>query len=126
MSGGDNIEREGKQEDTGSFKVVGIVLRINKNQLFELSGGARAHRYQEECLLLQEEMRRVLAYFENHETQWITVASRSYLRNLNDQALAGMHAYAHRQAALQRSFVRTCKEATEPYYNRTYKQYLPY
>ncbi|KAG6895616.1 hypothetical protein C0992_000364, partial [Termitomyces sp. T32_za158] len=94
LMSGNGIEGEGKQE----------ALRIEW-----CKSRARAQRYQEECLLLQEEMRRVLAYFDKREQHWTTIASMSYLHNLDHQSQAGMRAYAHRQAALQHSFATTCR-----------------
>ncbi|KAG6876851.1 hypothetical protein C0992_011551 [Termitomyces sp. T32_za158] len=93
---GSNIEGEGKQE----------ALRIEW-----CKSRARAHRFQEECLLLQEEMRRVLAFYENRERHWATIASASPLPHVDDATQAGMRAYAHRQAALQRSLATTCRVA---------------
>ncbi|KAG6900252.1 hypothetical protein C0995_004005 [Termitomyces sp. Mi166 len=96
LMSGSNIEGEGKQE----------VLQIKwcKSQ-------AQAHYFQEECLLLQEEMQRVLAYFDNCKCHWMTIASMTYLAHLDHQTQSGMHAYAHHQVALQQSLATICQAA---------------
>ncbi|TFK61726.1 hypothetical protein BDN72DRAFT_903841 [Pluteus cervinus] len=50
---------------------------------------ARAHRWQEECQLLLEEMRRVLAFYSFKMQQWSTRASNDFSNNK-----AGHRAYA--------------------------------
>lgn len=62
---------------------------------------ARAMRWSEEVLLLREEMRRVLAFFDWHASWW---EGRAALHeNLTPQMAEGMNAYARKQAHLRRS-----------------------
>ncbi|KAF8066722.1 hypothetical protein FPV67DRAFT_1768075 [Lyophyllum atratum] len=71
---------------------------------------ARAHRWQEECLLLEEEMRRVLAFFGYEERRWLERSEVSYL-GIETQTVDGMRSYCHRQAAVRRSLITTCRES---------------
>ncbi|KAF9554491.1 hypothetical protein CPC08DRAFT_737663 [Agrocybe pediades] len=60
---------------------------------------ARMKRWEEEVLLLREEMRRVLEYHKWKATWWESQAKR---RNSNDAALnSGLAGYASKQAAIQ-------------------------
>ncbi|KAI0323812.1 hypothetical protein GY45DRAFT_1349685 [Cubamyces sp. BRFM 1775] len=64
---------------------------------------ARANRWTKECILLEEEMRRVIAYHD-----W---ASTTWLRRVRDEGasadvLEGMNAYARRQSALRQDMKR--------------------
>ena len=77
---------------------------------------ARAHRWQEECLLLLEEMRQVLAMFSWQSEKWMKVArqleTKELLSSQTVSALAqadimtqavkeeGEIAYAYQQAAI--------------------------
>ncbi|KAM6497177.1 hypothetical protein JOM56_007650, partial [Amanita muscaria] len=78
---------------TGS---VGRILRIEW-----CKARARAHRWQEECLLLKEEMRRVLQFFDSEILRWKGLASAddSYCSTADMQE--GRNAYAHRQANIR-------------------------
>ncbi|TFK60025.1 hypothetical protein BDN72DRAFT_779929, partial [Pluteus cervinus] len=58
---------------------------------------ARANRWQEEILLLQEEMKRVLRFFESQAQSWKLRAKFQPKNGGND----GRYAYACQQAALQ-------------------------
>jgi len=60
----------------------------------------RAHmcRWKEELLIIQEEMRRVLAYFEWRSTWWLEQANRRV--GLEPSAQSGIVAYAHKQSTL--------------------------
>lgn len=62
---------------------------------------ARAKRWAEEVELLQEEMRRVLAYFDWHARVWIERGNG--WAEIDDEQREGLVAYAHRQAAIQQS-----------------------
>jgi hypothetical protein len=62
---------------------------------------ARAMRWSEEVLLLREEMRRILAFFDWHAGWW--EARRALHENLTPQMAEGMNAYACKQAQLRRS-----------------------
>lgn len=77
---------------------------------------ARAHRWQEECLLLDEEMRRVKAFFTWQVERWNDRAAQTFptlnnrlsvensvmARGMREQEVVeeGRRAYAHRQAAM--------------------------
>ncbi|KAG2101317.1 uncharacterized protein F5147DRAFT_812283 [Suillus discolor] len=67
---------------------------------------ARAHRWSEEVELLQEEMRRVLAFFDWHAAWWVERAtSKTWLGLIENE---GAVAYAHRQAAIRRMMRDHC------------------
>ncbi|KDR76587.1 hypothetical protein GALMADRAFT_67342 [Galerina marginata CBS 339.88] len=57
---------------------------------------ARMCRWDEELLILQEEMRRVLAFFEWKASWWLEQGNRR--RNLESSVESGLIAYAHKQA----------------------------
>jgi len=92
---------------------------------------ARAHRWQEECLLLLEEMRRVLATFSWQSEKWMKVArqleTKELLSSQTVSALAqadimtqavkeeGKIAYAYRQAAIRDGMLKHCKLRWEKY-----------
>ncbi|KAJ3865746.1 hypothetical protein EV359DRAFT_62896 [Lentinula novae-zelandiae] len=69
---------------------------------------ARALRWQEECVLLQEEMRRVRAFLEHEVNKWKLRASEAS----GDQASGdpGASAYAHRQASIHGNIKDFCIE----------------
>ncbi|KAF8335185.1 hypothetical protein F5887DRAFT_892104 [Amanita rubescens] len=59
---------------------------------------ARMCRWQEELKIVQEEMRRVLAFFQWRSSWWLEQASR---RKATDPSVeSGLSAYAHKQAAI--------------------------
>ncbi|KAF9505790.1 hypothetical protein BS47DRAFT_1306143 [Hydnum rufescens UP504] len=62
---------------------------------------ARKERWQEEVLLLHEEMRQVLAFCEHREAWWIDLSHSQ--TGLSLPQLEGNKAYALRQASLQQS-----------------------
>lgn len=67
---------------------------------------ARANRWAEEVVLLQEEMRRVITYFDWHAKWWDEHAvSRSNFAVTENEALV---AYASRQANIQCSMHDHC------------------
>ena len=67
---------------------------------------ARMMRWEEEYLLVQEEMRRVIAWFEWKAAWWERQAS---LRQQVDSGiLSGLGAYAHKQADIQRRLAEGC------------------
>lgn len=86
---------------------------------------ARAHRWQEECLLLHEEMRRILATFDWQCENWRKIAQQLETRNLDSSqtipSLAqadistqlikreGQVAYAYRQAAIRNDMRKRCE-----------------
>lgn len=60
---------------------------------------ARAERWEEEVSLVQEEMRRVLAFLNDKARWW---REQSCLRtNVDDATLSGIRAYAEKQAELR-------------------------
>ncbi|KAH9847790.1 hypothetical protein C2E23DRAFT_942536 [Lenzites betulinus] len=67
---------------------------------------ARANRWTEECMLLEEEMRRVLAYHEHSAQEWDQRVGTKYTRP--DYA-EGADAYAHRQAFIRRAMKTFCE-----------------
>ncbi|KAG6835885.1 hypothetical protein H0H93_013691 [Arthromyces matolae] len=71
---------------------------------------ARAHRWREECSLLQEEMRRVIAFFTHKETSWLEQASNSH-PHVSPTTAAGLKAYALRQAKLYARFRVACVDS---------------
>ncbi|KAJ8515159.1 hypothetical protein ONZ45_g7382 [Pleurotus djamor] len=64
---------------------------------------ARAHRWQEECLLLHEEMRRVVQFHEYQTNIW---TSRAEVVETE-----GKRAYALRQASIQRGLADKCRKS---------------
>ncbi|KAF8176561.1 hypothetical protein BJ912DRAFT_1024344 [Pholiota molesta] len=80
---------------------------------------ARAHRWQEECLLLAEEMRRVLAYFSWQANWWTELSldppmikSKSTISGkhpANIRVIDGKRAYALRQADIQQKMHDFCQ-----------------
>ncbi|KAG6806431.1 hypothetical protein H0H92_011348 [Tricholoma furcatifolium] len=70
---------------------------------------ARAHRWQEECLLLNEEMRRVIAFFECKGREWTRRAAATYT-HVNPATAEGLQAYARRQHRLCHALIAHCWE----------------
>ncbi|KAH6890716.1 hypothetical protein BKA70DRAFT_1120446 [Coprinopsis sp. MPI-PUGE-AT-0042] len=71
---------------------------------------ARAHRWQEECLLLAEEMRRVLAFWEWEAVSWEEKAGR-YSEDEPDIESKGRVAYASKQASIRRQLILYAKNS---------------
>jgi hypothetical protein len=68
---------------------------------------ARAARWNEELLIVQEEIRRVLAFFAWKNSWWVDQASRRIVDD--DPALVdGIHAYAYKQATIQTRLAERC------------------
>jgi hypothetical protein len=61
---------------------------------------ARADRWEEEVILLDEEMRRILEFCQWKATWWLEQAPRR--KDLPPQLAEGLHAYAEEQADLER------------------------
>ncbi|KAG6907526.1 hypothetical protein DXG01_008615 [Tephrocybe rancida] len=93
MYGADAVDGEEKQE----------ALRIEW-----CKARARAHRWQEECLLLEEEMRRCIAFFQFQARRWEEWAGSSYDHVRDGSVTIGLRAYAFRRAALYRQLVVSC------------------
>jgi hypothetical protein len=66
---------------------------------------AHAERYEEELLLLPEEMRRTLASFDWERSEWIKRATARSVAN-REQLTASLTAYAFRQASLRENRIR--------------------
>lgn len=73
---------------------------------------ARAERWHEEIILLPEEMRRVLAYFDWKSKWWL--AQRDCRVFVRPAVRHGMVAYAEKQAALFRSMGKAFARQWEP------------
>jgi hypothetical protein len=70
---------------------------------------ARAHRWQEECLLLAEEMRRIVAFFAWQENEWKS-RTNSFPSKSNNALVEGKVAYALRQANIRSQMVENFKD----------------
>ncbi|KAG6818624.1 hypothetical protein H0H93_003377 [Arthromyces matolae] len=95
MAEADAVEGEGKQE----------ALRIEW-----CKARARAHRWQEECMLLNEEMRRILAFFTYQEQLWAARATKQY-PHVDATVSTGFRAYAWRQSTIRQQ-LRTLYDRT--------------
>ncbi|KAJ7062990.1 hypothetical protein B0H15DRAFT_794749 [Mycena belliarum] len=71
---------------------------------------ARKERWEEEVLLLREEMKRVLRFLR-WRSGWWEVRRSMRQTNVSPELAAGLTAYAARQAALTREIARTFKRA---------------
>lgn len=75
---------------------------------------ARAHRWSEECKLLEEEMRRVIDFFGWQASWWLGKADDSNwdhtapMQACSPQHIEGRQAYARRQAASRFSMIKLC------------------
>ena len=69
---------------------------------------ARMCRWSEELLIIQEEMRRVLAFFEWRSRWWLEQANRRL--GLESSIHSGVVAYAHKQSALCLRMAARCAE----------------
>jgi hypothetical protein len=67
---------------------------------------ARMCRWKEELSIIQEEMRRVLAYFEWKSSWWLEQANRR--TNLDSSVKSGVVAYAHKQSTLSLRMAARC------------------
>ncbi|KAJ3719421.1 hypothetical protein C8R42DRAFT_723102 [Lentinula raphanica] len=95
-------------EDATSQQNVADCLRVTF-----CKARARALEWQEECVILQEEMRRVLVMLEAEAVEWET---HRYARVPSDGCNAGTEgraAYASRQAAIRRHLANSCKQKWE-------------
>ncbi|KAG6819307.1 hypothetical protein H0H93_013170 [Arthromyces matolae] len=91
-TGVDALDDEGKQE----------ALRIEW-----CKARARAHRWEEECLLLKEEMRRVIAFHRHKQSFWEELATRTY-SHVDAATATGLRSYAGRQVDIQRRLAGKC------------------
>lgn len=99
---GTSDEAINQELEEGSFslsclrKILNYILGLRVEWAKSL---ARAERWEEEVLLLREEMRRVLVVFE-HQAQWWR--SQGPLRTTKDpHLLSGLRAYAEKQASIR-------------------------
>lgn len=69
---------------------------------------ARAHRWQEECILLKEEMRRVIQFFDSEVLRWNGLAEED-LENI-PELREGCRAYGYRQASIWLAMREYCQE----------------
>jgi hypothetical protein len=93
---------------------LGVALRIEWCR-----ARARAHRWQEECLLLAEEMKRVQAYFTWRANWWTELALdppmikvTKFFEHTNQEdihIIDGKRAYALRQADIQTKMLEICR-----------------
>ncbi|KAE9398540.1 hypothetical protein BT96DRAFT_994741 [Gymnopus androsaceus JB14] len=73
---------------------------------------ARAHQWQEECLLIQEEMRWLLVTFEKQALEWERRSTNSWnaqFRNMTPEVIEGCAAYTARQTSLRRNLAVFCQ-----------------
>ncbi|KAM6489208.1 hypothetical protein JOM56_015378 [Amanita muscaria] len=72
---------------------------------------ARAHRWQEECILLKEEMRRVLQFFDSEISHWNALAATANFGDQNTSEIQeGWRAYAYRQAHIRAAMRSHCAQ----------------
>ncbi|TFK63616.1 hypothetical protein BDN72DRAFT_872268 [Pluteus cervinus] len=107
---------EGKRKVSWIWGVLGSTdpKLDNKELLDDLrvewcKSHARAKRWQEEVLLLQEEMRRVLMFFETDERIW---KSRVNFKKEGSDKVTdeGVSAYAYQQATLRQELIQAFQE----------------
>lgn len=72
---------------------------------------ARARRWEEECSLLVEEMRRVLQFWKWEVDGWMGRAEGTGFEDMSPAAVEGRRAYAFRQAAIRMSLIAHCSRA---------------
>jgi hypothetical protein len=82
------VEENASEEDVNDF------LRVEWTTSF-----ARLERWVEEVELLQEEMRRVVAFLEWRSQEWLAKVD-AHERTLNTDVQSGLDAYARKQAAI--------------------------
>lgn len=69
---------------------------------------ARADRWEEEVILLDEEMRRVLQFCEWKQAWWQTQQTRQVLDEPHNKTLGeGLMAYSEEQIAMERAIAQT-------------------
>ncbi|TFK68354.1 hypothetical protein BDN72DRAFT_870985 [Pluteus cervinus] len=97
---------EGRRKLSWIWKREGVAGSMDSSELLRLEwckSRARAHRWQEECLLLEEEMRRVKQFFQHEVKRWQALADDPF--NKDDE---GRHAYALRQARVREQLYDRC------------------
>lgn len=102
-----------------TVKLIYCTLDLYTNLAFLLGlriawckASARAHRWQEECILIQEEMRQSLVTFKQQAIQWEMRGADSLKLQFCDMeaaAIEGRSAYAARQTSLRRDLASFCR-----------------
>ncbi|KAF9547934.1 hypothetical protein CPC08DRAFT_729614 [Agrocybe pediades] len=117
MSEGKEGESEGKRSISWIWRIEGVATGDHDEKLKEAlriewcQARARAMRLDEELELVQEEMRRVLAFLDWHAEWWSTRGDGGGWKVVPEPAISeGMRAYRSRQAALRRALRDQFKE----------------
>jgi hypothetical protein len=71
---------------------------------------ARAKRFEEEVVLVTEEMKRVIRFFEWQKGDWCAKADREQWKALSDVSFEATRAYALRQVAVRDSLITHFKQ----------------
>ncbi|KAH9482438.1 hypothetical protein JR316_0004538 [Psilocybe cubensis] len=118
LSSMDDSGSEGRKKLSWIWKVHGMGEDAEKCTQAALriewcKARARAHRWQEECVLLAEEMRRVIAFFAWQAAQWDSraqdIIDSTDVPNRDAQAInSGKIAYAKKQADIRRDIGDRC------------------
>ncbi|KAK7445767.1 hypothetical protein VKT23_014763 [Stygiomarasmius scandens] len=123
----DNFDAEKEKEARMSW--IGCTDGVNKDgekqmadalQIAWLKARARAHCYQEECLLLQEEMHRILETYRFEQREWdeqskadsesaVLTSKQFPIHALEPEALEGRKAYAAYQVYVRKQMEEECK-----------------
>ncbi|KAM6504122.1 hypothetical protein JOM56_001065 [Amanita muscaria] len=115
---GDSHSTEGRRTLSWIWRIQGTIIKEEATQealrVEWCKARARAHRWQEECLLLEEEMTRVLRYFSWRADWWKAIADRMISSGFNtsddDATAEGRCAYALRQSSLQVALKKNCEK----------------
>lgn len=103
-----NADQTGKNQDNDPFNVT-VHIEWAKTK-------ARSERWQEEVLLLKEEMRRAIVDMEWRAQQW---TNRAHGRpNVSPDLLQGITAYAYKQAGIQTAFAASYAQKWAPILRR--------
>ncbi|KAF4622330.1 hypothetical protein D9613_009070 [Agrocybe pediades] len=120
MSEGKPGESAGKQSISWIWRIEGVAIGDHDEQLKEAlriewcRARARAMRLNEEVELVQEEMRRVLAFLEWQAKWWSSRPDGSEWESQPVPAISeGMRAYKYRQAALREALQDQFKKSWE-------------
>ncbi|KAH9477994.1 hypothetical protein JR316_0010227 [Psilocybe cubensis] len=115
----DDSGSEGRKQLSWIWKVQGTGADADAcTQAEWCKSRARAHRWQEECILLAEEMRRVIGYFEWKKNQWkncVAAVQAQYSADsesvipMQQELCNGKVAYAHRQQAICGDIMLRCQ-----------------
>jgi hypothetical protein len=124
----EDISGPGKDPDESSGKYVmswiWLLRKAEKSDVSEtefnecmrvewMKTRARMMRWQEEYLILQEEMRRVIVWFEWRASWWEQQATRRV--NAKPDILGGISAYTYKQANLMHCMARCCADHWLPF-----------